>query len=214
MDKIPRREREKLRREEEIIDAAEKIFCNKGYDNASMDEIAFEAQFTKSTLYSYFSNKEDLYFATVTKGYKALYSLMQNASRDGQTGFIKITQGSKAYYRFFKDHPQTMKLMNYIGYVKKSSSEDSPRKQELMQINSEMFQSFAKAIHQGQADGSIRADVDALKVTCSLIFMLTGFFNQISVTGQTFITNFSLDMDEFCFFSLDLLFNSIKNTAT
>lgn len=211
MEKMTRREREKLKREEEIIEAAEKIFCKKGYDNASMDEIASEAQFTKSTLYSYFANKEDLYFTTVTKGFKTLFSQMQEASRDGKTGFIRICQACKEYYNFFKVHPDTVKLMNYVGYAKKNSSEDNPRKQGLMQINNEMFQSFSKNVHQGQVDGSIRSDLDAVKITFSLTFMLTGFFNQLSITGESFISNFSLEMDDFIFFSLDLLFKSIKN---
>lgn len=51
MENLTRREREKLIREEEILSAAEKIFCEKGYDSASMDEIAIVAQFTKRTIY-------------------------------------------------------------------------------------------------------------------------------------------------------------------
>ncbi|WP_369693305.1 helix-turn-helix domain-containing protein [Acetobacterium wieringae] len=35
---------------------AEKIFGQNGFESASMDEIALEAQFTKRTLYQYFEN--------------------------------------------------------------------------------------------------------------------------------------------------------------
>jgi AcrR family transcriptional regulator len=38
--KISRKEREKLRREQEIVDAAEKIFVERGYEGASMDGLS------------------------------------------------------------------------------------------------------------------------------------------------------------------------------
>jgi AcrR family transcriptional regulator len=70
MEVLSRKERERKVRENEIIQAAEKILKTKGYNDTSMDEIAKEAQFTKRTLYQYFQNKEDLYlrlFLTSTK---------------------------------------------------------------------------------------------------------------------------------------------------
>ena len=68
MENISRRDREKLTRENEIIQAAENIFRLEGYENASMDDIAREAQFTKRTLYQYFPSKDDLFFAVLLKG--------------------------------------------------------------------------------------------------------------------------------------------------
>lgn len=44
-----------------IIDAAFKIFSDKGYHKAKMEEIAEEAGIGKGTIYSYFKNKQDLF---------------------------------------------------------------------------------------------------------------------------------------------------------
>lgn len=43
-----------------LIDAASKLFIEKGYDAATMDEIASAANFAKGTLYHYFSTKAEL----------------------------------------------------------------------------------------------------------------------------------------------------------
>ena len=64
-DKLPRREREKLRQREEMLEAAFDLFSQKGYHNVSMHEIAEEAEFAIGTLYKFFQNKEDLYKALV-----------------------------------------------------------------------------------------------------------------------------------------------------
>jgi len=63
--KLPRREREKLRQRQEIIAAALDLFSERGYHNVSMHEIARKAEFAIGTLYKFFRNKEDLYQALV-----------------------------------------------------------------------------------------------------------------------------------------------------
>src|SRR3974390_857796 len=65
--KLPRREREKLRQRQEILAAALDLFSQKGYHNVSMHEIAEKAEFAIGTLYKFFQNKEDLYKALVLK---------------------------------------------------------------------------------------------------------------------------------------------------
>ncbi len=60
--KLSKREENKLKKHTLIVDAAQKIFIQKGYEESSMDEIAKEAQCTKRTVYQYFSSKGDLFF--------------------------------------------------------------------------------------------------------------------------------------------------------
>jgi AcrR family transcriptional regulator len=60
-EKLPRREREKLRQRQEILATALDLFSQKGYHNVAMHEIAEKAEFAIGTLYKFFQNKEDLY---------------------------------------------------------------------------------------------------------------------------------------------------------
>jgi TetR/AcrR family transcriptional regulator len=64
-EKLPRREREKLRQRQEMLAAALDLFSEKGYHNVSMHQIAGKAEFAIGTLYKFFQNKEDLYKALV-----------------------------------------------------------------------------------------------------------------------------------------------------
>ncbi len=56
-----RKQREKENRRQQILDAARKVFSQKGFSNATMEEIASEAELSPGTLYLYFKNKEELY---------------------------------------------------------------------------------------------------------------------------------------------------------
>jgi AcrR family transcriptional regulator len=56
-----RKEREKERRRQQIIVAAKRVFSNKGFNKATMEDIAKESELSPGTLYLYFKNKEELY---------------------------------------------------------------------------------------------------------------------------------------------------------
>lgn len=61
--KRSRREREKSLRRGEILAAARKVFGAHGYEGATLDEVAREAEFAKGTIYSYFDSKAELFAA-------------------------------------------------------------------------------------------------------------------------------------------------------
>lgn len=56
-----RKERERERRRQQIIVAAKRVFSKKGFNRATMEDIAQEAELSPGTLYLYFKNKDELY---------------------------------------------------------------------------------------------------------------------------------------------------------
>lgn len=56
-----RKQREKEQRRKQIMEAARKVFSAKGFNRATMEEIAGEAELSPGTLYLYFKNKEELH---------------------------------------------------------------------------------------------------------------------------------------------------------
>jgi len=66
-EKLSRKERERQRHRQEILEAAERVFVRKGYHGATVEEIAQEAEFAVGTIYNFFKGKDDLY-ARVIEG--------------------------------------------------------------------------------------------------------------------------------------------------
>ncbi len=56
-----RKQREKEERRKQIMEAAKSVFSAKGFNKATMEEIAGEAELSPGTLYLYFKNKEELH---------------------------------------------------------------------------------------------------------------------------------------------------------
>ncbi|MCD4721088.1 MAG: TetR/AcrR family transcriptional regulator [Desulfobacula sp.] len=76
-----RKQREKKKRKKEIINAARKVFSNKGFRAATMEEIAYEAELSPGTLYLYFKNKEELHTILSIEILKRLADKIQKVVR-------------------------------------------------------------------------------------------------------------------------------------
>ncbi len=66
-EKPGRRERERQKRIELILDKAEGLFLEKGFAATTMDDIAKAAEFGRATLYHYFPSKEAIYVAALER---------------------------------------------------------------------------------------------------------------------------------------------------
>ena len=200
---LSRREREKTAREAEIIAAAEKLFYEKGFENTSMDEIARASEFTKRTLYQYFINKEDLFFAVTLKGVKQLLSYIQKAASRGKTGFQKIRFIKEAAYNCSRDFPDIFRMMNYIQYIR-SDADSSPNQQEILDLNNQVFYEFKNAINEGREDGSIRRDFDTTLETFAFFFVITGSISRLSEVGDIYSMRFGVNTDTLAKLTFDL----------
>ena len=74
--------RRKRARPAEILDAALKMFAEKGYAGARMEDIAARAGVTKGTIYLYFENKEAVFKALVRESIGATLSDVTANVRD------------------------------------------------------------------------------------------------------------------------------------
>src|SRR5712691_11952642 len=71
--------------EERILDAARKVFLDRGFEGASIEEIADVARSGKPTIYARFRDKKALFTAAVTRYVVAKQSRLMNFSPSGKS---------------------------------------------------------------------------------------------------------------------------------
>jgi TetR/AcrR family transcriptional regulator of autoinduction and epiphytic fitness len=71
------KKRDTSRKRESILSAAMQVFCDEGYDKASMDRIADVAGSSKRTVYNHFFRKEDLFQAVVERFVSEMHAMKQ-----------------------------------------------------------------------------------------------------------------------------------------
>ena len=60
-----RKEREKNKRKESILDAAIQVYLEQGYHGTTMEKIAKEAELSRATLYLYFKTKDEIFVSAI-----------------------------------------------------------------------------------------------------------------------------------------------------
>lgn len=188
-----RKAREKLRRYNEIVNAAERLFFTRGIDRVTMDDIASEAELAKGTLYLYFKNREDLHYAVVLRAIEILNGLVRQAYEPGATGLENIRRMGEAYVQFFYKHPDYFRTIMLFD----ASRFERVQKEKQMKIlepeSPLMF--FRTVIHEGQNDGSIRSDIPPEEMAILLWSQVSGVFEFIELRG-TILSKLNIDPSE------------------
>ncbi len=202
-----RRERERDRKRNEIIDAAENLFFLRGYDDVTMDDVAAEADFAKGTLYVYFKNKESLFYAVVLRGVKYLNIMFAEAAHTEDVGLDKINAVGVAYYEFSKRHPEYFKLFSYAE-SERFTLRDDENALEIAKVLQHNLNIMLESIRIGQEDGSIISELDPLMTA---IFLMESTRAMILTTGFHVMSNRpDLNRDEVMRFALERLKRSIQ----
>jgi AcrR family transcriptional regulator len=72
MTKHSFKERERQRREDDILNIAEQLFLERGFANLNMDDLASVVGISKPTLYQHFKSKDELAVKVLLRRYRAM----------------------------------------------------------------------------------------------------------------------------------------------
>jgi AcrR family transcriptional regulator len=158
---LSRRERERLRRRQAMLQAARSVFAEKGYAQATLDEVAERAEFGKGTLYNYFEGgKEDLLFAILDEVYDDIHGIIQNAF----TGKAASGRSLRASYRALVVDAFAFFLKRedlFMVLIKESHrlcfSENAEHAAYFQQQQERMVNALVPTLEQGIEHGAIRA---------------------------------------------------------
>lgn len=171
-----RKQREREQRRNEIINAAEKFFFERGYDDVTMDEIADEAEVNKALLYYYFKNKEALFFAVDLRGVRILHELYVKCANLDVNGYTKIKSMIQSLFEFSKDYPNYFRIYRYAGTERFQMSDNEDAK-EIVDLTTGIWRLMVEAILQGMNDGTIRKDVDPVEMSIYINVMSMSALN-------------------------------------
>ncbi|HII94004.1 MAG TPA: TetR/AcrR family transcriptional regulator [Methanosarcina sp.] len=172
-----RRQREKDKRREDILNAAEKLFFSQGYDNVSMDEIANEAELSKPALYYYFKDKESLFSAVVNRGIKILRAMTLEELKNSRTNGLKVGAMNLAVVKFGQEYPDHAKALDYFwsGRFDLSNPENmSPDAKAIIEFSCENYRRTISIVKDGIEDGTFRSDADPFLVAVLIALIGSG----------------------------------------
>jgi AcrR family transcriptional regulator len=173
--------RERQRRR--ILDAAEKLFDQHGIDRVTMTEIISSTELRTSTIYQYFSSKDDIVWA-ILEVVLADFSARAKAAIDReQTALAKI---AALLELMADDLARNQAKVRFVAQFDAMYARDWPAERLLTleaQINPEGFEHFSRLIREGIADGSLRADLDPDLTLHAVINAVVGAQRRLASLG-------------------------------
>jgi len=190
-----RKEREKEQRRNDIVDAAERVFFSKGIWTATMDDVAEAAELSKGTLYLYFKNKEELYYAINLRSLKILVRLFQEAVEQGKTGFDQVFLIGRAFYRFSQEYSQYFNILTYYEIKDVDFTDQESVARQCDMHGQDAIDLLIGAIRTGIQDGSIRPELDPARTAVMLWGLTSGIIQLVALKGGHLQARHGVRMD-------------------
>lgn len=149
-----RKERERERRRQDIMVAARRVFSARGYEKATMEDIAREVELSPGTLYLYFKNKDDLYASLNLRVLQFMNVKLDHALSDSRLDFdTKLDRIMDAMLAVYDYDPL---ILNNVFHLQSSETLKSVSDELLEEINAlsrralrTLTRMFAEEIEKG-----------------------------------------------------------------
>lgn len=169
---------DKAAKRAEITRAATEVFARKGFQGASVDDVAEAAGVSKGTLYGYFQNKEELFYATFQAFSAEILQLCETAMAEQNTAWDKLGACLRFSAGALQEQIELFPLTLEI-WAAASSGPARERFAEAMQgMYAEFRQMTAALLRVGRDAGEFRADLDPDAVAAWLVGGLDGLMLQ------------------------------------
>lgn len=149
-----RKEREKERRRQQIMVAAKRVFSEKGFNKATMEDIAQEAELSPGTLYLYFKNKEELYASLSLRILQYLLLRVEHVIAMKKAGpEEKLKALMEAMYDVYEFDPLIIINMFHLQSSETLKNLTPQLLSEIKDLSSKSMQSIAQIFRDGVAQG-------------------------------------------------------------
>jgi len=190
-----------------ILEAAEVLFAQKGFDAVSMSAIARLARTSKPNIYHHFKNKNELYLAVMKAAVKRSSALLDTLEHAPGTFRQHLAEFAAGQLNNILMHERSTQLI-----LRETLSEGSQYGQEITRLAmGEVFSRLVAMISQGQQNNEFRGEIDPT-LAAFMIISANMFFFQASPTIQTISEiDFVDDANTYSKGVMDVLLNGMLN---
>ncbi|MFI5264732.1 MAG: TetR/AcrR family transcriptional regulator [Candidatus Kapaibacterium sp.] len=150
-----------------ILEAAERVFQAKNIQQATMDDIAREAELAKGTIYLYYRNKEELQVGIMLRAIEMMNDGFQRAVEKENLGIKKIMAIGDAYWAFAAEHPFHFAMMCNSDFPMRDQVSDE-LVAELNNQHNWIWSLLVGTIEEGKQEGTIKPEIDGFSSSMML----------------------------------------------
>ena len=172
-----------------ILDAARKVFAQKGFHDTHLEEIAAAAGFSKAALYNYYSDKEAIFLSLGNRDFDHLLETMKN-NLDPNAKFLDTFEKmARIVLAFFGEHFAF--ILTTVNY----RSEEKAKIEKISEYHGTLFAQFKKKyeyildifiemIAEAKKRGEIECDLDNRVISNFIESLVRGIIFDWKKQGQ------------------------------
>ncbi len=107
----PRRRLSAQDRRIAILEAALKVFSERGFNEASLDDVAAQGGISKALIYEHFASKRELQLALLDTFVHELIDRVVGSISEGADNEAKLRAGIEAFLEFAEERPEALRLL-------------------------------------------------------------------------------------------------------
>jgi TetR/AcrR family transcriptional regulator, repressor for uid operon len=155
---------------EKIVDAALATFSKNGYDRTRMDDIAEAANVSKGTLYLYFKNKEELFFAISERNIRELKEQLSTLLTKSED----LISSAENFYENFRSNTSGTNVEKVFFEIIAESSRNLKLRRMLYEQRIKMLDVVTTYLDLQQEKGLIRKNSNTKTIASGLISLYNG----------------------------------------
>ncbi len=199
-----RRGEEKERRRAEILNAAEALYAEKGWDALTVDQVARSARLSRALVYVYFRDKDELLFAIGERAMTLVRDRFAAAAAEHELGLDKVEAIGRAYMAYAYEFPH---YFDFCTRFQAHSVALDPGSHEggCRVAGDETIGVVVQAIEAGIRDGSIRPDIGEPILLATTLWAFTHGIIQLAMAKGTDLERFGVTIPTFSNYALGLI---------
>ena len=156
-----------------LLSTAERLFMEKGYDLARVDEIAAQAQVNKRMIYVYFVDKEGLYMAILDTSFSRMIECLEAVAHSQGDPRSDAERLIRAYFQFLAEHPFFVRMVAWesLRYGRQAG-------RVLARTYRTSLEKLYAVFQRGVDQGVFRFDLDVRKLAASVYGLCLSHFSQ------------------------------------
>lgn len=208
-----RRRDEKEQRREAIINAAEAVFAEHGFESSKMEDVAKHARVSRALVYLYFGSKPELHFAICLRALRELHARHQVAASSTPRGYDQIVAIGRAYVAFAEQQPLYFSALSRFEAHQPETVAPGSSERAVLEAGTALHEITVASLKQGMRDGSIRKLSKPMLVAMTLWSFTHGAI-QVAQTKAPFLEEAGLSGRELLRHAIELGMRGLEPAAT
>jgi AcrR family transcriptional regulator len=205
-----RRQEERDRRRAEIVDAAEALYAEAGWDSVTMDQVARRARLSRALVYVYFKDKADLHLVLVERALDTLRRRFEAAGVGKASGIAQLEAIGRAYLDYSRDMPHYFDACARYQSHACGDAAVEPNEAACRAAGHRVHETIVAAINRGVADGSIRGNLGDPYLTALALWAFTHGVIQIASSKRGQIEHEGVPVQRFVDHATELVLASLR----